>query len=259
MNKREWILQYGNGEKTILVLPRMDHRPLLDEEWQGVLAPFLEDAHFIILDMPEKLAQTQLNETIFTVQELASEVQRFLGESKIHPDQIWGLSLGGMIAQELAQYKGFTSLPLVLISTNLYADTKLKSIFSSWSLMTEQFGLHAFDRSLVPWISDERTLPILHHEWHSDEVDCDVSMNKILASLNAVSNHDARGRVFDPNQKINVFFGKHSVLLGKEEASYFQNFIPHAKIIFVENAGMRIINDNSAFMNARLNSIIQML
>lgn len=239
---RKWKFEYGHGKKLIVILPRMDYTDVNIDEWTDLLNPFTEDASFLILDMPEKL--TQENISNFTVKDLAYETNKYLTKNNIIPDMIWGFSLGGMIAQELSIYDSFVKTPLLLISTNLYANTKLKAIFSSWSLMVHKYGIPGFNLSLIPWISNSKNLPILNYDLLSPTTDDLIALNKIKSSLNAVSLHDARKITNSLKAPMKILFGEYSVLLGKSEANTFREYLPNSEIIFIKDSSMRILNDN---------------
>ena len=83
---------------------------------------------------------------------MAKEVIDLVGTDIPQPDYIIGISMGGMIAQELLFYKNFELIPLLVISSNIWANTKLKAIFSSWMLVVKQFSVSAFDVVLNAWI-----------------------------------------------------------------------------------------------------------
>lgn len=242
---RIWKYEYGTGDKLVLVLPRMDHKCISKEEWDDLLEPFSEDAHFFILDMPEKMIQEKKLE--FSVKGLACEVNNYLLENNILPDMIWGLSLGGMIAQELSLYDNCVDIPLLLIATNLFADIRLRAIFSSWSIIVNNYGTDGFDLSLAPWIADARDLPILDKSIYNEKNEDLVALAKIKASLRAVSLHDARNVASNIKAIVKVLFGEYSVLLGESEAETFKKYLPKADVCFIKNAGMRLLNDNKDY------------
>lgn len=244
LDKREWIIEIGSGEKLILILPRMDYNSIYYNEWEKNLKPLLNDYKFLILDIPEKLAQEGSN-IEYTVKDLACEVHKFLINNNLKISMIFGLSLGGMIAQELSILKDMENIPLMLISTNLFASIKLKGVFSTWSLLTQRFGTEGFDLGLLPWILNSEELPFMtlpNREYN--EGDSKIQIDKLKSSLKAVATHDARETSKKIVAPVVALFGKNSVLLGTCEGNEFNQNIKWCEIFNIENAGMRVLDEN---------------
>jgi pimeloyl-ACP methyl ester carboxylesterase len=259
---RPWRLEMGEGSSLTLILPRMDTAAITEAEWRAVLLPFWNDSRYLILDMPERLMQQEGADATFTVRELAAHVHAFLRDNNLQPDAIWGLSLGGMIAQELSVLPGMEEIPLLLISTNAWADPTLQAVFSNWSLMTEAFGSQAFERCLIPWISQTGQLPVLSHPQQpgdtaaNDREGEQQSVAKALASLRAVSLHDARETLTHVKAPTLILFGEHSVLLHHDHADVFRRYLEQAQVAVIERAGMRILGDNPDEAVTRIKSFI---
>jgi pimeloyl-ACP methyl ester carboxylesterase len=208
--------------------------------------------------MPEKLVQEQAGFVELTVQNLAKEVHRYLKEHDLQPDLIWGFSLGGMIAQELSVLEGMEEIPLLLVSTNAYADMTLQAVFSAWAQMTHSFGEAGFQRSLGPWIVKSEQLPIVtaDEEWNGVFESNPLAIAKATSSLRAVALHDARPRLPQIQSPVLVLFGEQSVLLHEAHAQVFREHLPHAQVVFLANAGMRLMGDNPEGAISRIKSYI---
>jgi pimeloyl-ACP methyl ester carboxylesterase len=243
---RPWKLEMGLGKRLIIILPRMDTDSITEEEWKQILNPFMDDAKYLIIDMPEKLLQEKGLKVEFTVQELAMEVHSYLNEQSLLPDMIWGFSLGGMIAQELSVLNGMQDIPLLLISTMAYADYTLQAVFSSWAIITQAFGEQGFQKCLIPWIQRVGELPLFSKP---NEVPIKINsdplaIRKAISSLRSVSFHDARLTLPKIKALTLVLFGEDSVLLHEQHAQLFHQNLKQGKVKFVPDAGMRILTDN---------------
>ena len=241
MNERPWKIELGSGNIYILILTRKDYNPLNYLEWQTILKPFYNKAHFIIIDIAEKFLQENYNSS-FSIKELAKYLYKYLSQNNIVPNMIWGFSMGGMIAQELKTYKIYQPIPLLLVSTNLCATPKLKAIFSNWYLSLKNNGINDFYQNFYPWILSSDKLPIFSLKIPQIENISSFGVKKLLYSIKSVANHNACDVIKKNTGRIVILFGEKSVLLNKEEANLFRQILPYVKIHFVKNANMRIMN-----------------
>lgn len=242
MNNRTWKIELGTGSPLILILTRKDSQPLNIIEWKKTLAKFYDKANFLIIDVAEKFLQENGDKN-FTIKELAYFLYKYLLKNNIQPHIIWGFSMGGMICQELIGYREFQKTPLLLISTNLYATKKLQAIFSTWYLSLKYGTINDFYKVFYSWIISATNLPLFSiKKYNVNKID-NFGIKKLLYCIKAVSNHNACDTIKKASNKILILFGKNSTLLNQEEANIFIKYIPNAKIYFVENAGMRIMNN----------------
>ena len=256
MNRR-WINIIGNGTKKIWVFPRMDYRGDIVSEF-AIFNEFCDKAQFYIMDLPEKMIQE--SKTWDLIADLAKEVIGLVGTDIPHPDYIIGLSMGGMIAQELLFYKEFESIPVLVISSNIWANVKLKAIFSSWLLVVKYFNVSAFDLVLSSWICVSSKLPIDNTEYFEcvDEEEKKLATKKILLSLNSVARHDARQLRELNKLNVTLWRGEKSVLISQTEEDEFVKYVPSLKIIHAPECGMRILSENKKFVCDNLREFIQL-
>lgn len=240
MNKRTWKIHLGTGKPLILILTRKDSNPLNILEWKNNLSKFCNNAHFLIIDVAEKFIQENGFKN-FTIKELSHFLYKYLLKNNIYPNMIWGFSMGGMICQELTSYHEFQKVPLLLISTNLYATKKLQAIFSTWYLSLKYGTVNDFYRVFYPWIISSNKLPIYSLK-NNITID-NFSKKKLLYCIKAISKHNACNTIKNKQNKILILFGENSILLNKEESLIFQKYMPHAKIYFVKKASMRIMDN----------------
>ena len=159
MNERNWLIVTGTGKKKILILNRMDYKSLDHKEWNTILKKYLNLYQFYILDIPEKLAQENYNFNNSNISYFAEEVVCFIKKKNLKFNAILGISLGGMICQQLLEYNEFKKTPKILVSTNVYASIKLKAIFSSLYKNLEFFGVNGFRIALESWVTKISDLP----------------------------------------------------------------------------------------------------
>ncbi len=240
--KRSWKLELGTGDRVILVLPRMDADALSRKEWLVSLAPYLTDYTFLILDVPEKLIQEHKGQDSFTVPELAQWAHDYVKKNNITPYMIWGFSLGGMMAQYLSTFNEYADTPVLLVSTMLCPNKKLKAVFSTWYMLCDKFGVKGLQAGLVPWVVKESELPLFQLET-TDREDEAIAVAKMKAGVQAIINHNGKAYHEQMKSPIQIIFGEESILLGQEESEYFERYLPQANIDFIHNSGMRMFGE----------------
>ncbi len=254
---RKWINVIGKGVKKVWVFPRMDYRGNIVSEF-SMFQEFGEKAQFYIMDLPEKMVEE--SKTWNLIADLAKEVIDLVGTDIPQPDYIIGISMGGMIAQELLFYKNFELIPLLVISSNIWANTKLKAIFSSWMLVVKQFSVSAFDVVLNAWICESSKLPIDNTDCFEciNEEEKELATRKILLSLHSVARHDARELNRLKILNITLWRGEKSVLISQMEEDEFVKYVPKLKIIRAPECGMRILTENKKFVFDHLKEFLQL-
>lgn len=243
--QRPWRLQLGRGARVALVLPRMDPEPPSESEWTEALAPWLDDLRFHVLDLPELRAQLHHDdEAQVSIADLARDAREHLRREAIRPDMIWGVSIGGMIAQHLAASPEHAGVPLVLVSTYVRIDPARRALFSSWSLLVERYGVEAYRLAIAPWLRPSDAPPIFSRdEWIAPRADTSpVAVRKLRASLRAVAHHDARDRLPGIAAPALVLIGERSVLVDHRDAAMFAELLPRARVERVPGSAMRVLS-----------------
>ena len=106
-------MKFGDGPKNMVILPGLSLRPVTDAP-QGVIAAyniFSEEFTVYLFDYREE------PETDLKIEDMAKDVADALNELEVKDIYLYGVSLGGMVAQSLSvQYPDLVK-KLVLCST----------------------------------------------------------------------------------------------------------------------------------------------
>lgn len=253
---RVWLKKIGNGIKKVWVFPRMDYRGNIVEDFY-IFNKYCDEMQFYIMDLPEKLVQESKEWS--SIDYLADEAFNLMGQYIPRPDYMIGISMGGMIVQELLCKPTLCEIPVLIISSNIWANTKLKAIFSSWMIAVKQIGTGAFDMILYPWICLDSELPVSSCDYKIiDTEEQEIAERKILLSLKSVAEHDARKLQMYKQLQITFWRGEHSVLISQVEEEEFKAHVPELNVIHIPECGMRILNEKSIFAEEKLKEFFEL-
>lgn len=120
---------FGEGEKKFILLPGSSMTSILDSEdgVKALFSPYTEDYHIYVLDVPEDL------DSVTSIDQFADIIADALSALKVDEAEVYGASMGGMIAQKLAiRYPNLVH-SLTLASSMSRNNEMSKKVFSKWS------------------------------------------------------------------------------------------------------------------------------
>ena len=120
---------FGSGEKSFILLPGSSMTSILDSE-DGVKAlftPYTEDYHIYVFDVPENL------DVIESIDQFADIIADASNALEIKEADVYGASMGGMIAQKLAINHPSLVRSLTLASSMCRNNELSKKVISEWA------------------------------------------------------------------------------------------------------------------------------
>ena len=183
-------MKFGDGPKNMVILPGLSLRPVTDAP-QGVIAAyniFSKEFTVYLFDYREE------PETDLKIKDMAKDVADALNELEVKDIYLYGVSLGGMVAQSLSvQYPDLVK-KLVLCSTVSKVDEKTTTV---------RWKEYAQKKDIISLI-DVFMKDVYTKEFYEKGIDIMISMYKNLSDedlkdlvirLNAVKDFDIRAKL----------------------------------------------------------------
>ena len=186
--------------------------------------------------------RTDISNKRYTIKLFAEDTAGLMDALKISRARVFGISMGGMIAQELALNYSEKVEKLVLCSTNCGGT---KSVLASAEVMRL---LMADGSALSPEDIIRMTMPLLLTEdfikGNPDFVElavqqmlrAPISNEAFMRQLNAIMNFDSYGRLSQIRAPTLILHGKHDIIVPPENGSILAKAIPNAKLVYFENS-----------------------
>lgn len=120
---------FGNGEKAFILLPGASMTSILDSEdgVRNLFAPYAADYRIYVFDVPQDL------DSITGIDRLADIIADAAAALGIKEADVYGASMGGMIAQELAVRHPALVRTLTLASSMSRNNELSKKVISGWA------------------------------------------------------------------------------------------------------------------------------
>ena len=124
---------FGEGEKTFILLPGASMTSILESEdgVQALFAPYAEDYRIYVFDVPQELG------TVTGIGQLADIVADASDALGIESAEVYGASMGGMIAQELAIHHPELVHSLTLASSMSRNNALSTEVISGWAAISD--------------------------------------------------------------------------------------------------------------------------
>jgi pimeloyl-ACP methyl ester carboxylesterase len=178
-----------------------------------------------------------------------------MGISRAH---VLGISMGGMIAQDLALNYPEKVQKLVLCSTSCGG---AKSIPVSQEvltvLMTDRSALSPEEiaRTMIPLLVTEdflRNNPELAELAIQQMVKAPISNKAYMRQLKAILNFDTCARLSQIKAPTLILQGKRDILVPPENASMLDEAIPNAKLVYFENSAHGLLEETETVLRSVL-------
>lgn len=124
---------FGKGERTFVLLPGASMTSILGSEdgIKALFAPYAENYHIYVFDVPEDL------DSITGIEQLADIAADAFEALNIREADVYGASMGGMIAQELAIRHPEVVRSLTLASSMSRNNDISSDTFAVWSAASD--------------------------------------------------------------------------------------------------------------------------
>ena len=191
----------------------------------------------------------------YTTGLMAGDIVAVLDHLGIDAAHVVGLSLGGMIAQELALAHPQRVLSLQLHSTAGRADPYLRILLDTWRQVRAQLGREMVQQSMALWLFGRRTFaerPELIEMLMRQATAYPYAPTEVgfARQGEAVVTHDALARLSAIACPTLITAGEDDVLVPARFARELADHLPHAEIHLVPGAGHMWCWEKPAEFNA---------
>ena len=189
----------------------------------------------------------------YSIAQMAADAAAVLNGARVNTAHIFGLSMGGMIAQEFALQYPSKVRSLILGCTAaggpqaVRASDKVLQV-----LMTRGQDADQFAKAITPFIYDPGTPrerieedTVLRRKWYA-------STEAYSAQLQAVTAWEAYSRIAQISAPTLVIHGEHDQLIPAENAKLIAGRIPGAKLTVLPNASHLFITDQPQAAHAAI-------
>lgn len=207
--------------------------------------------------------RTDLSDRRYTVKLFAGDTSSLMDALGISRAHVFGISMGGMIAQELVLNCPEKVEKLVLCSTN---SGGTESIPPSKDAM----GMLMADRSaLSPEEIARITIPLLLTQdfikKNPDFVElmiqqilkAPISREAFMRQVNAIMEFDTCDRLPEVKAPTLILHGKQDILVPPENGSILAKGIPNAKLVYFKNSAHELIEEREKMMHLILDFLTE--
>jgi pimeloyl-ACP methyl ester carboxylesterase len=222
--------------------------------WSGQLRALGKRYRCLAVDNRD-VGRSSLSPEPYTTRDLAADVAGLLEQAGVPAAHVVGLSMGGMIAQELALAWPERVRSLVLVNTLARSDEWFRGTLRAFALIRRQVADTAgfFDAILPWWVGHrffegpERTAWLrwlLHQNPHAQPLD------GFLRQLAAIEGHDALDRLPLVRCPVLVLGGEDDCVCPPRYSRQIRAHIDHAELTLLPGVGHAAPIEDAARFNA---------
>lgn len=201
---------FGKGEKTFILIPGSSMTSILNSEAgvRNLFAPYTEDFHIYVFDVPEDL------DSITGIDQFADVIADASDALGIKEADVYGASMGGMIAQKLAIRHPNLVHTLTLASSMSRNNELSREVISRWSDTTDPEELAKVVNTHVYSEEYYRTYAEIFHGLESSATADGVKrLHNLTRMMKVFSTYDELEQIKCP---VYVFAGSKDNTLGVE-------------------------------------------
>jgi pimeloyl-ACP methyl ester carboxylesterase len=209
--------------------------------WGLQFSAFRARHHTIAIDN-RGVGRSSTPDVPYTTAVMAADAIGVLDHLGIDAAHVVGISLGGMIAQELALAHAERVVSLQLHCTAGRSDPYLRALLDTWRLVRAQLGRDMVQRSMALWLFGRRTFaeqPALIETLMRQAAASPYAPGEVgfARQGDAVATHDALDRLSGITCPTLITAGEDDALLPPRFAREIAERIPHAELHVVPEAG----------------------
>lgn len=256
-NRKIYYESHGAGDPLILIRglgSNADH-------WYAQVPEFSKHYQVITFDN-RGIARSGDPGGALTIQEMAADTIALMDALQIERAHVLGLSMGGMIAQEIAINHPQRVRGLVLVVTHAGGDQQVKAsdeVIETVQGMTLDDSLEARVKAVAVFFAS-RTLtdrPDLLQEYAAVSATYPASPEILKRQMEAVANHDAHDRLSKIEAQTLVLTGAEDILIPIENATLLADGIPRSELLVVEGGGHQILVEQPEACNHAVLEFLQ--
>jgi pimeloyl-ACP methyl ester carboxylesterase len=268
-------LQTSDGKEAVMPLSQLSQADLFHEEkghgepllflnglsgdhlyWRSQLRAFGKHYRCLAVDNRD-VGQSSYATAPYQTRDLTVDLIEWMDRLSLPPVHVVGLSMGGMIAQELALAVPQRIKSLVLVDTLAWADDWFRGTLRAFELIRRQVADTAeFFEAILPWWVSHRFFE------GSDRVSWlrmllrqnpyPQSLEGFLRQLGALAGHDARQRLPGIDCPVLVLAGEDDCVAPLRYSRQLAELIPHAQLVVLPGVGHAPPIEDAGQFNARL-------
>ncbi len=178
----------------------------------------------------------------YTTADMAADVAALFERLELPPAHVVGLSLGGMIAQELALAVPERVKSLVLVDTLGGADEWFRATLAAFEMIRRQVAdTAAFFEAILPWWVGWRFFEQAEHvtwlRWLLRQAPYPQGLDSFLRQLEAARRHDALGRLGAIACPVLVVVGADDAVCPPRHSEQLRDRLPRAQLVVVPGVG----------------------
>jgi pimeloyl-ACP methyl ester carboxylesterase len=224
--------------------------------WMGQLRAFGGRFRCLAVDNRDAGRSTSASGP-YTIRDLAADVAELLDQLAVTRAHVVGLSMGGMIAQELALARPALVKSLALVATLAHADDWFRATLDAFGLIRRQVADTAgFFEAILPWWVSHRFFEqpdrITWLRWLLRQNPLSQSLEGFQRQLAALGGHNALDRLHLIHCPVLVLTGEDDSVAPPRYARQILACLPHARLDLLPGVGHAPPLENPAQFNRRL-------
>jgi pimeloyl-ACP methyl ester carboxylesterase len=236
-NATVFYKEKGEGEPLIFLNGlSSDH-----SYWLAQLRAFARRFRCIALDNRD-VGQGASDGTPYSIRDLAGDVAEFMDKLQLPAAHIAGLSMGGMVAQELALLRPERVRSLSLLCTLPATDDWFRGTLETFELIRRQVqDTPGFFEAILPWWVGHRFFDDSERpawlRWMLRQNPYPQSLDGFLRQLYAISKHDAVSRLPSIRCPAHIIAGEDDAIIPTRYSRRLHQLLPHARLTVLQGVG----------------------
>jgi 3-oxoadipate enol-lactonase len=247
----------GTGDPLVLV-----HGLAYDRAGWGSLPDLLAEHHSVVLLDNRGVGESDAPEGPYSVAQMAADVGAVMDDCGLQKTHVFGVSLGGYIAQEFTLTWPGRVEKLILCSTAVGGPTAhpmplaTQEVFAKYPTMEREAGLRMFvENSLGE--RGVRELPELVEEIYAYRLEHAPAAAAWIAQATAGATFVDDDRVGSIDKPTLVLHGGADVVVDPRNAELLGELIPNARVEIIANRGHLLVWEDSKAVADRVIGFLQ--
>jgi pimeloyl-ACP methyl ester carboxylesterase len=224
--------------------------------WAGQLRTFSKHYRCLAVDNRD-VGRSSLASGPYTTRDLACDVAVLLEQARVPAAHVIGLSMGGMIAQELALARPDLVRSLLLVNTLARSDDWFRGTLRAFALIRRQVpDTPAFFDAILPWWVSHRFLENEDRtawlRWLLQQNPHPQPLDGFLRQLDALAHHDALDRLPLVRCPVLILGGEDDCVCPPRYSRQAHEHMPHAELVLLPGVGHAAPIEDPAQFNGHL-------
>jgi pimeloyl-ACP methyl ester carboxylesterase len=225
--------------------------------WMGQLRAFARRFRCLAVENRD-VGQSGYADEPYAIADLAADVAELLDALNAPRAHVVGLSMGGMIAQELALARPELVQSLILVGTLARSDTWFRGTLDAFGLIRRECAnTPAFFEAILPWWVSHRFCEqperVAWLRWLLHQSPYPQKLEGFLRQIQAAGKHDALDRLPRIRCPVAVLVGEDDSVAPLRYSQELRDRIPHAVLSVLPGVGHAPVLENPELFQATLN------